>query len=617
MRGRFLCVAGALGVGLAATVSAQRKPVPDPVVHTVRIDAIAVDARGGLVRNLKPADFDLREDGRPVSLDDAQFVTSGSEPSAGASDLPQPVRSSSDEEREAHRDHTRVVAVYFDEYQITPGPGTERAKEALNDLIDHILGPRDLLVVMKPLDSLFTLRLSHDRDDAHRIVAGLTGRRGDYTPQSAYERASMVGAPARVEAARNQVTISALNALALHMGGLNDRRKTLLVVTENLTRPTRRRGQEYLATTDALLRSANRSNVAIYPVDPRPAPSADSTPDDGRVVLGSLATDTDGRTVTGATDLPAALRGAVADADAYYLLTYRAEHKEDGGFHPVQVQVKRAGVRVRARAGFWAPSADDRLKEELVARANMPLPPIKYEPARHISPLIQPWFGVSLGENQTTHVSFVWEPATGVFGDRGRRVAARIELTVLSASDAVVFQGVVLPSGAGMIEEQGGEPSRVAFDVAPGRVRVRMKILDAARRELDADVREVLIRDLRSEVSIGTPEVLRARNAREFRAIDTDPAALPVASREFSRTERLLVRFRAYAPKGQDPQVVARLLNRVGQPMRTLDLRRAEDGDHEFDIGLSGLASGEYQFELSAVSPAGQTKETIGFRVTS
>ena len=195
--------------------------------------------------------------------------------------------------------------------------------------------------------------------------------------------------------------------------------------------------------------------------------------------------------------------------------------------------------------------------------------------------------------------------------------AARLELTVLGDGDAIVFQGSVLPTGPGMVEAPGSEPARAVFDAPPGSVRLMMKIQDAAHQEIDSDARDLAIRDLRGTVAIGTPEFLRARNAREFRVLDSDPEAVPVSARQFSRTERLLVRFPAYAPDGQQLSVSARLLNRLGQPMRTLDVRPAADGEHQIDIALAGLASGDYQLELAATSPAGRATELLAFRVTS
>jgi Ca-activated chloride channel family protein len=587
-------LAAALGATAIASISdiailaaRQTRSAGDvaETVHTVRIDTIVVDARGTAIGALAARDFELREDGRLLALDEAQFINNS----------------------------PRLVGMYLDEYHITPGAGVDRAREILTEFVDRELGPEDLIAVMKPLDSLYTIRLTGDREAARRIIAGLEGRKGDYTSRTAYERGYMAGSTDHIETERTQVDISALNALAEQMGSLNNLRKTLLVVTEGFDAPARRRGQEYLATIDSTIHSANRANVAIYPIDPRPA-SADP-PD---LALRSLAGETNGRIVSpGAGDLASAIRAAVADANAYYMLTYRSKHVEDGKFHPVEVRVKRARVQVRARSGYWAPSANDRLAAELLARGSGP-PVIRLEPPRRISPLIQPWFGLALGSDGKTRVTFVWEPSIAVPGDRGRRTtAARLELTVLGARDAVVFQGPVLPTGPGMIEAAGSEPSRAVFDVAPGSVRLRMKIQDASRQEVDSDVREISVRDLRGGVAIGTPEFLRARNAREFRTLDSASEAVPVSSRQFSRTERLLVRFPAYSPDGQQISVSARLLNRLGQPMRTLEVRPAADGEHEIDIMLATLASGDYQLELAAASSAGKTTEVLGFRVTS
>jgi hypothetical protein len=273
---------------------------------------------------------------------------------------------------------------------------------------------------------------------------------------------------------------------------------------------------------------------------------------------------------------------------------------------------------LRARAGFWAPSADDRLLAELVARASAPPPPIKLEPPRHLSPFIQPWFGLSRGTNGKTRVTFVWEPAGRVPGERSLRSAARLVLTALGSDDSVLFQGDVLPTGAGTTDDPNGTPTRVSFEAPPGqRLRLRMQIQDVALQVLDSDVRDIAVRDFSRGVSIATPEIMRTRNAREFRLLDDDAAAVPVSSREFSRTEHLIIRFAAYAPDGQPPVTTARLLNRGGQEMRTLSLENGPEGLQQCDLLLAGLAPAEYRLELTAAAGGAQTKELIEFRVTN
>jgi hypothetical protein len=243
---------------------------------------------------------------------------------------------------------------------------------------------------------------------------------------------------------------------------------------------------------------------------------------------------------------------------------------------------------------------------------------VPVEPAPHSSPLIHPWFGWALAPDGQTRVTFVWEPAPGVPGDRGRAKAARVDLTVLGDGDAVLFKGLIAPTGPGVIDDPGAEPSRAVFDSSPGRLRVRMSIEDASGKAIDSDVRSVQVNDSHKAVSLGTPEVLRARNAREFRTVDQDPAAVPVSAREFRRTEQILIRVPAYGPEGQTPVVTARLLARLGQAMRELPVEHAPDGvNHQIDVPLAGLAPGDYIIEVTAKSAAGEVKDLVGFKVTS
>jgi VWFA-related protein len=574
----------------------------------VTVDVSASDARGRLVDDLKPGDFELREEGALVPIESVRLVRSGGDPSGNA---PSAVLTAADEQQAAAGTEARLFAIFLDEYHVTSGANTDRVREALLRFLDRDLAPRDLLVVMKPLDSLFGIRLTADREAARRAIATFDGRKGQYDARNSYERDFIAGTPDRIDAARSQVALSAVSALATHLGSLGDRRKTIIVATEGFGRVERRRGQEFVPTVDTIVRLANRANVAVYPFDPRQADASEPM-DDG---LRTLADDTNGSPI--AADADADLRRASSDASAYYLLSFRSTHADDGKFRALETRVKRAGVHVRARKGYWAASPDEALRTSLLASLNAPKPIVPPEPPPHASPLIRPWFGVSRGENGKSRVMFVWEPAARVPGDRVRRQVARLVLTARSADGTVLFEGVVAPTGPATIEEPGGTPSRVVFEMPPGRLRLRMAIQDAASQPLDQDVREMSIRDLRGEVAIGTPEVLRARNAREFRALEVE-AAVPVASREFSRTERLLIRFPAYGPAGTPPLVTARLLGRQGHEMRELPVAPASTpGENAIDLPLAGLAAGEYTIEVTASSGRGDAKDRVGFRVTS
>ena len=582
-----------------------------PPSRPIRLDVVAIDDLGRAPEGLKPTDFEITEDGIPQTLDDARLIKAGRGRSAEAG----AIQSTADERAEGGRDDVRLFAFFLDEYHVEASE-SPRVREAVRRFVAETLGPRDLIVVMRPLDPLLAIRLRRVSDEAVRVVDQFEGRKGAYAPRNDYERDYFAGTPARIEQLRNQVATSALNALALHLGSLNrDMRKTLVVVSEGLARVENRRDLEALPTFESVVRAANRSNVSVYAGDPRDvvvdraaAPAAD--------VLDAIAVATGGRSIASTGELAAAMRSIAADSGAYYLLTYRSGQKARTGFHEVRVSVKRAGISLRARSGYWTMPSEDGLR----ATAARSSTPIAVGPPRRISPLIQPWFGASRGVDGKTRVTFVWEAATRVPGDRTRQSpAARVVIKALDARGGTLFEAPVRPTGALRTDRAGEEEARAVFEVPPGSLRLQMSIEDASAQAIDSDVRDITVRDLTARVALGTPEVLRARTARDFRSIESDPAAVPVVAREFSRTERLIIRVPAYGPPGVPVAVTSKLLSRSGQVMRGLDVRAAtsERSSSQIDVPLAGLAAGEYLLEVTATCSAGGATERMSFRVTN
>jgi hypothetical protein len=190
-------------------------------------------------------------------------------------------------------------------------------------------------------------------------------------------------------------------------------------------------------------------------------------------------------------------------------------------------------------------------------------------------------------------------------------------MSAVAADGTVLFQGRVDP-----IRTTGtvGARSSAVFEAPPGTVQLDMTIRSIDGRQIGSDTRDIDLPDLTGpRTRLSTPEVLRARTAREFRLISTDPQAPPVVSREFSRAERLLVRVQAYAPQPERPVVTARLLSRLGQPLRELTPLPNEPASAvvQFDLPLGSLGNGEYGIELVAQGPPAQVKELILFRVTN
>lgn len=602
------CLALALAIGAAAqapTAASARPPV--------RVDAVAWDARGRIVDDLGPADFEVLDAGSPRTVESVRLVRGDGFPLPGET-FP-PILTRSDEQAEAAREGTRLFVFFLDEYHVAPGAGAVRAREIVGRFVDEHLGPRDLVLVVKPLDSLLTLRLTRDLGAAGLALAAMTGRKGEIEPRNAFERNYIAGTPARIAAMREQIVTSALEALVMHLGGLGDARKTLIIVSEGFGRAQRLRGNESLPTLAGVIRSANRGSVSIYAIDPRallPAPDGGGEvgrDPPGQDALRAMADETGGHAILQAADVADGLSRIVGDASTHYVITLRPDREGDGGFHALEVRVRRPGIRVRVRKGYWA--TDDVWRARMVASAApRPAPAL---PGR-ISPLIRPWFGQARGDGGKTRVSFVWEPAARVPGDRRRaEVPARITLKASSPDGTPVFEGVVGPTSA---SDPGGGLSQAVFETLPGRLRVQMSIEDTAARVLDIDIRDVVVGPLNGRLVLGTAEVLRARSARAFRELEADATAVPVAAREFSRAERLLIRVPVYAA---DPPgvLIARLLSKPGATMRELAVTPAAGPDRQqIDLPLAGLAAADYLVELTLTSAAGEAKGAVAFRVT-
>jgi hypothetical protein len=141
-----------------------------------------------------------------------------------------------------------------------------------------------------------------------------------------------------------------------------------------------RSGQDNQVELRSAINAAVRANVSIYPIDTRGlqavVPGGDARQASGRGqdmfsgrgvtqqfaqlassqdTLTSLAADTGGRAFTDSNDFGEAFTRVQRDMSAYYLLGYSSTNAaKDGRFRRIQVRVKRDGLRIEARAGYYA-----------------------------------------------------------------------------------------------------------------------------------------------------------------------------------------------------------------------------------------------------------------------
>lgn len=628
-RGLFLCVyhlhevptiarpsslrlASLLSIVVAAAASAARQDAPGPPAAprpaTVHLDAIVTDARGNPIPGLTASDFELIDSGATQAIDTVEFRGPAPPVARGRASGPAP---------DAPAPAGRVLAIFLDEYHVSAGPNTTRARDAILRFIDEQVGPDDLVAVMKPLDSVVSIRLTRDRGEMRAAIERFEGCKDDYTPRTPFEASVISRAPDAARPARVQVVLSALQALTTQLGARRDGRKAIVLVSEGfptgLPRPRTR-----LPDVQTLIRSALRFDVAIYTFDPRApgaAPESGGAPDGAATVLQAVARQTSGEATADADAFGPALRRVTRDLDAYYRLTFKPSSGSDGAFHAIEIRVRRKNAQVRARAGYWAPSIDDLRRAARFTSTPAP-PAFKPKPTR-ISPLIQPWFRMTRGDEGRTRVLFMWEPRTGASSTpAARRVQiGTLTLTATTADGTQIFQGRLSPVRNGI---DSSSPTRAVIEVKPGVLALEMSIEGMNDAVVDSDARTMTIPDLNgARTVLGTAEVVRTRTAVDFRAAAADTNTPPTAVRVYNRSERLIIRAPAYGPAGAAATVTARLLNPIGQMMRQLTPidPPSADGIAQFELSLASLPPGEYRIEVAAVSGASEARESFAFRV--
>jgi VWFA-related protein len=571
---------------------AQRPPVFRGGTNQVRVDVTVLDKKGEPVTGLTKDDFQVLEDGQPQSIETLKLIEANG--SAPEDDTSLEIRSPAHAAQEAARDDVRVFVVFWDEYHIGQMLPATRAREALSAFVQTAFGPTDLVAVMDQLTPTDAIHLTRDRRELADQVHQLKGRLGVYLPaRSAMEEAQLYRGPG-VEIVRAQVTASALDSTINYLGSIKEGRKSILLVSQAIG-PLGPSPQDSVDWLDQAIREANANNVTIYSLDPRGLDMNLSHSD----ILISLASQTGGKQFNN--NFPAeSLKEIVKNSSAFYLLGYvSAKNPEDGKFHKIAVHVKRPGLEVKARTGYFAPSL---VQIEAAAKklAENTAPP---EIAKALSPLADDaavpltgdlWAGAGPGSDNVPSITVVWSPR-GV--------------------DRLSKKGWLRASGDdGHVYFDGPFDNRVTFNAAPGQLHLRHQLIEADGSRSDRQESSLEVPDFKAAVAVTTPVVYRARTPLELRTLlaATDPS--PYAGRQFDRTDRVLVRFSVLGSGAGDATVTAHLLGKTGRALATLPLKSAQNG-YELDLPLGSIAHGDYVIAFEVSHGADQVRQLVPFRV--
>jgi VWFA-related protein len=595
----------------AQTPPPQPPPAQQPALtfragtDIVEVDTIVTDRRGQFVRDLTRADFEVTEDGKPQTVSTFSLV-----------DIPilradRPLYRTPVESEVASNERPfdgRLYLIVLDALHIEPGRTAELRKWARR-FVDQFVAANDLAAVVHigqtDAGQEFTankrlLMASIDRFVGRKLPTATSNRIQDYMTQKSLRGGTPPTTTEDAEemerSSRAATVLRSLETLSEYLRGLRGRRKALLyfsegidydttniigdATSERITRSTASRDAgSLIADTRAMIGAASRGNISFYGIDPRGQTdlgddlikAQTSMPDTklqlgmealraeirrGQSSLRTYAGETGGLAVVGTNDFDKGFRSIVDDNSSYYVLGYEpANRARDGGFRQITVRVKRPGLEIRARRGYYAARDEagagrpgdppDPMVELLSSPA--PLDGLRFKVAadamRGTGPKPRVHFTVEIAADQVplaekggaglNEVELIYRAidAAGKVHASTRRTA---ELTLLPAMRKAI--------------EQFGYRFEAAVDVPPGRYQLRIAAREKNSGRLGSVFTDLDVPDFASDPLVMGDVVIGAQSASRSLSLTSEDESLrnvlplpPTTQRTFAATDTLAV----------------------------------------------------------------------------
>lgn len=309
-------VAATMAVLTAWPQQPQDAPIIRMNVELVQVDAVVTDGKGRHVSDLKPEDFEVRQDGKVVKITNFSYVKDAGPAVAApvvrrAKGEVAPPPAKGDGLRPA--DVRRTMALVVDDLALS-FDGVSYVKDALQNFIDHQMEPGDLVAIMRTSRGAgalqqftsdkrvlraavqqvkFSFRNRVGQDSLPRIFdertagdaaqGGGTGNQGS-TPVGGAQQVLMQDLEKTQESRAKQMretferdffAVGTLGTLHYLMAGMKPLpgRKSVVLFSENLTVPQwDSTGVPILDQLRRVTDEASRAGVVFYTVDPRGVP---------------------------------------------------------------------------------------------------------------------------------------------------------------------------------------------------------------------------------------------------------------------------------------------------------------------------------------------------------
>lgn len=373
----------ALSASPSGQVQGQQPPIFRASTRLVQVSVVVQDGRNRPVDGLKAEDFEVFENGTPV---DVSFFAAGSgAASATTADLAELAAQGRFTNRIQSPTNGGVVAIVFDQLNTT-AMDQAYGRQHLTRFLRSIRPADRVALYALTQYGMYTL-YDFSRDSEGLVQALERLDRGE-SPEaigaaqqlppvmleglSAFARGVLDGMNAHFLYLRGMTTIEAFEAIAKQLAGVPGRKNIVwisggfpFIIGEG--GPAGMMYSNLRPETQRAARALNHIDTAVYPVDARGLVSQSTDPHaPGRVPsltevmepldgLRSVADWTGGRAFAHTNNIGRAISHAVDDSRQSYLLGYYPTNVDwNGRFRKVEVKVRRRGVQVRHREGYFA-----------------------------------------------------------------------------------------------------------------------------------------------------------------------------------------------------------------------------------------------------------------------
>ncbi len=400
-------------IALALALSAQQasKPQKPMVVFKATTSIVLVnlsvkDAQGKLVKDLKPGDITIIEDGKPQHIASFDFenvdapVAPAAEPETapsgtivnGTTAKPKPAAAASIAPAAAdqYRDR-RLIVLYFDLTTMQP-EDVQNVMEQAQNYVTKKMQPADLAAIATLGNTLQVNQdFTADKDALMRTLRALNpatstgfgdGGTGS-TDGTADDGSTFAADDTEFNIANADRSLESLQSICDMLGGIQQK-KSLMYFSSGIQRS----GVDNEITLRSAVNSCVKANASIYSID---AQGLQALPPGGNATSGSvrgsgafnggaqssaqdsqfsqqetistLATDTGGKAFLDSNDFTPAYTKVQQDTSSYYLIGYSSANlRKDGKYRHISVKFNRAGLTaVNPRPGYYAGKDIDHL----------------------------------------------------------------------------------------------------------------------------------------------------------------------------------------------------------------------------------------------------------------